>query len=255
MVVISPATGVKQSFYSAFADFLKQEGFMVITFDFGGIGESKRDNLRRFDTSASDWAKNDLNSVLLFVKENYPELPLNLIGHSIGGQLVGLAPASKYVDKLILVAVQSGYWRFWKGFSKVKMFVYWFMLFPILIRIFGYFPGKRFSSMEDLPKSMALEWSKWGRHPSYLFAYFNEQDLYFNKLKCEIIAYSSSDDFYAPEKSVDWMGYKYTNAKLKRIRLIPQENDLKNIGHFGFFRSKMKMLFWEPVVKDILLQK
>jgi predicted alpha/beta hydrolase len=40
ILIIASATGVKQSFYKKFADFVSTNGITVITFDYSGIGLS-----------------------------------------------------------------------------------------------------------------------------------------------------------------------------------------------------------------------
>jgi len=42
VVLIISATGVKQSFYSRFANYLCSQNVAVFTFDYGGIGDSKK---------------------------------------------------------------------------------------------------------------------------------------------------------------------------------------------------------------------
>lgn len=251
VVIISPATGVKQTYYAKFSEFLRSEGYIVVTFDFGGISESKFKSLKAFDTSASAWGNNDLEAVLKFYQAKYPKESTSIIGHSIGGQLIGLAASIEHIDKVILVAAQSGYWKFWKGFEKSKMYVIWNILFPILTRFFGFFPGKRLGIMEDLPKSMALEWRKWCVSPNYLFDHIHEASLNYSKLTCEIHSYSAIDDNYAPKEAVDWMTSKYINSTINRKHLIPKEIDSPKIGHFGFFKASMRSTIWKMILNDI----
>ena len=164
VVIICSATGVLQNYYEKFASFLQENNFTVYTFDYGGIGESLKNSLSKFNASASDWATNDIENVLLYAKEQNPNAKINVIAHSIGGQLLGLAPSYKIINKIILVASQSGYWKLWKGKGRLEMFFNWYILFPFLLTFFKYLPSKRISGMENLPKQMAAEWSNWGRH-------------------------------------------------------------------------------------------
>lgn len=254
LVIISPATGVRQTYYFKFSEFLRSEGYTVITFDFGGIGESKFKSLRKFDTSAAAWGFNDLEAVLKFYQEKYPEELTAIIGHSIGGQLIGLASSISNIEKVILIATQSGYWKFWTGFERFKMFVNWYLIFPALTRLFGFFPGKKLGVMEDLPKSMALEWRKWCVSPNYLFDHLDEKSLNYSKLQTEIHSYSASDDDYAPMEAVDWLSYKYENSVVHRTHLIPEEINCSKIGHFGFFKQKMKETIWKMILRDIRMK-
>lgn len=251
VLIISSATGVKQGFYKKFADFVSANGITVVTFDYSGIGLSLRQPIKQEKSSASDWGKNDLETVIKYTKENYPNAKITILGHSIGGQIIGLAKSSSEVQKLILVATQSGYWKLWKGLDKVKMWANWHILFPILINIFGYMPSKRISGMEDLPKNVAKQWSGWGRKPNYLFDEVAEQNLFFKNISVKTTVFSIENDFYAPKEAVDFFAKKYNNADIKRLHLLAKDYNTKHIGHFGIFRDKFESSLWKLLLDEI----
>lgn len=251
IVVIGSATGVKQGYYSNFAQFLAENGVTTYTFDYGGINLSKTKSLRVFDTSLTNWATNDLESLLLYVQKQHPEKKINYIGHSIGGQLLGLVPSNSLINNVILVASQSGYAPLWRGIGKAKMLFNWYLLFPILSRIFGYLPSKKLTGMEDLPKSMALEFASWGRQKEYLFHYKTEDELFFDQLQGHMSIYSCPNDEFAPKLAVDWLASKYSRDKKSRKHLNPKEYGEVTIGHFDFFKSKFMGSLWLEFLADI----
>lgn len=251
VVVIVPATGVKQSYYFKFADFLRNNGYVVFTFDYGGIGASRKGSLRDFHTSATAWAKNDLEAVIRYAGKKYPGAKQVLIGHSIGGQLIGLAPSSVLASRIVLIAAQNGYWKFWKGAGRLRMLLNWYFLFPVITKIFGYFPGKKLGVMEDLPKGMVREWRKWCVTPDYLFGYYEEESLFFHKVRGKLIVYSIEDDRFAPGEAVNWLSRKYAGTGMVRRHLIPADFGLEKIGHFGIFKSKNKSHFWNVLLGDM----
>lgn len=251
VLIISSATGVKQGFYKKFADFVSANGITVITFDYSGIGLSLKQPIKQIKSNASDWGKNDLEAVIKYTKENYPNAKITLLGHSIGGQIIGLTKSSSEVQKIILVAAQSGYWKMWKGLNRVKMWANWHILFPTLINVFGYMPSKRISGMENLPKNVAKQWSGWGRNPNYLFEGVSEQDLFFKNISVKAIAISIENDFYAPKDAVDFITEKYENADIKKLHLRPREYNAKDIGHFGIFREKFENTLWKLLMNEI----
>ena len=251
VLIISSATGVKQGFYKKFADFVSANGITVVTFDYSGIGLSLKKPIKQIKSCASDWGKYDLDSVIKFTKENYPNAKITLLGHSIGGQIIGLSKSSSEVQKIILVSAQSGYWKMWKGFDRLKMWANWNILFPIFINLFGYMPSKRFSGMENLPKNVAKQWSVWGRKPNYLFDEVSEQDLFFKNITVNVTAISIEDDFYAPKDAVDFLTGKYENAEITKLHLRPTEYDTSAIGHFGIFRERFEKTIWKLLVSEI----
>lgn len=250
VLIIASATGVKQGFYSKFASFISSHGITVITFDYLGIGLSRKQSIKHFKNNAADWGRHDLDAIIRFAKEKYRDAPLTLLGHSIGGQLVGLAPSSTEISKLILVAAQSGYWKFWRGTDRAKMWFNWHLLFPAMLGIFGYMPSKKISGMEDLPKNVATQWSDWGKKPNYLFDELHDEELFFNRITARTTSISIQNDFYAPQPSVDWLSQKFSKADVERLHLIPHEFDVKDIGHFGIFRERFKHNIW-----PLLLQR
>lgn len=250
-LIIASATGVKQTLYHKFSEFLSSQGIRVFTFDYGGIGDSKLASLKKFNTSASNWGKNDLEMVIQHVKTKHPDTPFSIMGHSIGGQLIGLAPSSPEAARVVLVAAQTGYWKYWKGMSKLRMFLTWHVLIPGLTKLSGYFPGKRIGSSEDLPKDMALEWMRWCRHPNYLFAFLPNASESYQAISCPLVSYSAQDDDYAPKVTVDWLTEHYSNATIERNHLIPKDLNTPKIGHFGFFRSKNKEAVWGQLLHSI----
>jgi predicted alpha/beta hydrolase len=251
ILIIASATGVKQSFYKKFADFVSTNGVTVITFDYSGIGLSLKKPIQQVVSNATDWGKNDLESIIKYAKENYPNAKITLLGHSIGGQLIGLAKSSSQVQKLILVAAQSGYWKLWKGNSKLMMWLNWHVLFPTLINIFGYMPSKKISKMENLPKRVAKQWNNWCKKPNYLFDEVSTNDLFFNSISTKILAISIENDFYAPKKAVDWFTAKYKNAEINKLHLKPSDYNTNIIGHFGVFSSKFMSNLWKLLYDEI----
>ena len=181
ILIIASAMGVKQSFYKNFSEFVETGGISVITFDYSGIGDSLNGNIKNHKDSLYSWGNNDLEAVITHTIEKFPHHKKVIIGHSVGGQLIGLAPSSIHLDKIILISAQSGYWGFWKGFNKIKMFLNWYLLFPTLTYFIGYMPSKRFSKMENLPANVAKEWAKWCRNLNYLFDYFSEEKIFLTK--------------------------------------------------------------------------
>jgi predicted alpha/beta hydrolase len=251
VVIIASATGVKQTFYQNFAEHLSQNGITVITFDYYGIGQSLGEPIKNIDTDVYDWGADNLEAVINFAKESFPGLKICLLGHSISGQLIGLAKSSLLADKIILVAAQTGHWKFWKGFSKYKMWANWHIVFPALTFLFGYFPAKIISRMENLPKAVALQWRKWCVSPNYLFDCIEASKIHYSKITTDILSLSIEDDTLAPKESVDWLTAKYSNARVERTHLLLNETGLKRIGHFGIFNLKAKDTVWQTMVDKI----
>src|SRR5215470_16416308 len=95
-VLLVGAMGVDQQYYGAFASWLAEQGFFVVTFDYRGMGDSRplryRESLRGFEADVSTWAARDVPAAVEFIAARIDGKPLLWLGHSLGGQILGLVP-------------------------------------------------------------------------------------------------------------------------------------------------------------------
>jgi len=252
-LIVSSATGVLQKFYSKFASFFATKGLVVYTFDYSGIGKSRSSisELKQNDVDLTDWGQNDQAAVVSFAKDQNPNAELILIVHSIGGQLVGLNPDFHKLDKVIMVASQTGYWKYFKGMHKPKMWLFWNVAIPFLTTFFGYFPAKKLGLFENLPKNMVYEWAKWGRQKEYMMSFYDRETYFFDAIKIPMLFLSFPDDIFAPRKAVDWLSDQYKVARQTRIHYRTEKEE-KQPGHFDFFKPAFQEPFWEGSLQWIL---
>ena len=243
-IIISSATGVLQKYYSRFASHFSSLGFTVYTFDYYGIGASNSKSIKHITANLNAWAF-DQAAVIKYAKETNPEHKIILITHSIGGQLMGLNAEIKLVDSVITIASQTGYWKYFKGFSRFRMFMFWYVLIPYTTPIFGYFPAKKLGLFENIPKQVAYQWRKWGIHPNYMFGHFKNTELYFSTVSCPVLILSFPRDLFASKASVDWLASKLTHAKVDRRHLIPADLNIKDVQHFGYFKKEYQDSLWK----------
>jgi predicted alpha/beta hydrolase len=157
-----------------------------------------------------------------------------------------LTPRNEQVRALVLVAVQSGYWRHWPGLKRYGMAMLWYCFMPGLTKLLSYGPMAAFKLGENLPKGVALQWARWGRTPHYIVDAAGQpirSD--FASFKAPVLSYSFADDSLAPKAAVDALMEYYENAPIERRHLQPGDIGSKAIGHFGFFRERYKTPLWE----------
>lgn len=243
VVVINGATGVRQRYYAHFAQWLVERGATVVTYDYRGIGKSRPHRLRGFQGRMRDWGEHDFEGVLRHVAHAFAGRELVVVGHSVGGQLIGMAPSGVGIARVVTVAAQVGSWRLWPGASKWAFAGLWYGLMPGLTRVMGYFPGQ-LGIGADLPREVALEWASWCRHDDYFLGHGVSRDGY-ERLAVPMLSFSFSDDGYAPKPAVDRLHSIYSRAQLERVHLAPRDVGVKSIGHFGFFRERFAPTLWE----------
>ncbi|MFQ5581644.1 MAG: alpha/beta fold hydrolase [Mariprofundaceae bacterium] len=249
-IIINPALAVPQTFYAPLAAFLANHGFYVVTYDYRGIAESRSDELVGSKIRMHQWGQLDLDTVFRWVKEKMTPKHIWLIGHSVGGQLVGLASHSKLLSGMVVVASQSGYWRNFAPAMQVTTFFLWHVLLPLLSIGRNSFPARLLGlASVDLPSGVAREWARWGRTPGYLFnpRYGFDLSAYRN-LQIPILAYSFTDDAIAPQTAVGVLLREYPNCNITHRHLSPEQLGVPSVGHFGFFREPVGASFWQETV-------
>ena len=244
-VIINAATGVKQAFYSRFASHLAAQGYVVLTYDYRGIGESVSLALNDKRLSMLAWGEQDFPAIIDWATDTYPALNWHCIGHSVGGQIIGLAHNHHKLTSSFGVAAQSGNWRNWPFKYQLSFAPVCYALIPTLSRLFGYFPGAIMGG-EHLPKHVALEWARWCRHRDYITdkngkayrPHFAAVDMLMHFLIID------DDLHFAPEKAVKALSEFYENADTSLSKTSKEERKNRFSGHFGFFRATAKDHLW-----------
>jgi predicted alpha/beta hydrolase len=245
-VTINAATAVPQRFSRSFAAFLCTKGYFVVVYDYRGTGASRPTSLRGFKAQASDWTLLDMAGVLDWVKEVHRPRRLFHVGHSFGGQTVGLLPNGDWIDAVVTLSSQSGYWRLQGGFQKLAVACHAYVTLPLLSSLFGYTPWSWIGPAEDIPKGVALQWSRWCRNPGYLLDDASLPLERIERFRAPILAYSFADDDWGTARAVDAMMGAYPNVTRRHV--APVEAGLSTIGHFGYFRPMSESL-WEEAVR------
>ena len=253
VVVVAGAMGVAQYHYAKFCLWLSTQGYSVVTFDYHGMGASVGEGVRHCSSGILDWAKYDCPRVIDFAQSVSTQSELIWIGHSVGGQIVGMLP-SAYAAKLtrvVTIACGSGYWLENALPLKRKAWLLWFFVAPISTFLYGYFPGKRLNMVGDLPKTVMQQWRRWCLNPEYsVGAEGPQMRASYAAVTTPIISLSFSDDEMMSRKNINSLHGFFTSSPKTMIRIKPQDIGLKRIGHLGWFKEKLKEQLWQ---KHVLL--
>jgi predicted alpha/beta hydrolase len=249
-VQINGATGVPRRYYRAYAQYLAAQGYAVLCYDYRGIGDSRWHGAVPAQIRMRDWGERDLAAMLQWLKQRYPQLPLYAIGHSAGGQLLGLAANNHLVDAALAIASQSGYWRLWPSRLQPLMAALWYGVLPAVVAVHGRVPAALMGS--ELPGGVAREWARWCRNPHYISdARGRPLREYFDACRGRMRFYAiADDDFYAPLAAVRALAGFYRHADTDVRVLDGRAHGLRRVGHFGFFRSDARVLW--PLTLDWL---
>jgi len=240
VVVIAAGVGLLQSEYSKYATYLASQGWLVVSFDYRGSGNSILDEKRQFSSCLRDWGKYDLDACIEWAdKQKMPRIVL--VAHSVGGQLIPFASNHSKIDAIIAVCSQKGYWKFWDGFRRIQLMFLWYFL-PVLVKLFGYLPLVLLGRGSNIPAGVASEWGRWGRNRDFVDEQGRSLNFKFADVSSRLLAISFTDDtFFAPMQAVDALNALYVNTELSHWRLSPEVLHCEAIGHSGFFRYPEKL--------------
>jgi predicted alpha/beta hydrolase len=252
-VVLAGATAVPARAYAALAETLASSGLTVLTFDYRGVAKSARGPVRAETATMADWGRLDLEGALGFVSGRYHGLPLLLLGHSVGGQLLGLAPTATALRGALLVGAQSGYWRNWDGTARLKTWLGWHLLLPSVTAALGYTPMRGLGMGENLPSGVGLQWARWGRHPLHLLSECSAQERErYARLGFPIRCYRFTDDDFAPQAAVDGLLGFYRGATTEVVLRSPKDAGAPSIGHFGWLKASFRETLWREMASWLL---
>jgi predicted alpha/beta hydrolase len=259
-VLINSATAVPRKIYRGFAGYLARRGCAVLTYDYRGIGDSRQKSMVGFNqpkslvgfkASMADWAALDVTAAVAWMRERYKTLPLNYVGHSFGGQALGLLANNSEVSRALLIAAQAGYWKLMASPERYRVYALLNFIGIPLARFMGYAPG--WSGIgEDLPKDAFLQWVHWVMSPRYLF---DDPKLTalpnFAKYQGAMRALCLSDDPWATRPAVELLCSGFTAIKPDILTITPADAAVTKIGHLGFFRAEHRDTLWRGAAEWI----
>jgi predicted alpha/beta hydrolase len=246
VVIVNCATGVQARFYHAYARFLAEHGYHAITYDYRGIGLSRPERLRGSGYRWRDWGEKDFAAVLAFARDCRPDLPVLVVGHSIGGFLPGYAANAGEISRMLTAGAQYAYWPDYRAGRRRALFLKWHVVMPALTIAAGYFPGRKLGWLEDLPRGVALEWALRRRAIESGLPESEKRDLRgrFASVSAPILAVSVSDDDFATPAAMRRALSYYAGSERQAVMLEPGDLGQTAVGHFDLFRAHHAAGFW-----------
>lgn len=251
-VLIAPAMGVPASYYDDFAAWLARQGALVLAFDYRGMGASRparyARSLKGLEADVRTWAERDAAAALAHLERLVPRgTPLHWLGHSLGGQILGLVPNRERVASMVTVGCGSGYWL--ENARPLRRYVWWlwYVVVPLTLPLFGYFPGRTLRKVGDLPAGVMAQWRRWCLHRDYLMAEGDEVRQRYARVRTPILSLSFTDDEFMSARNTESIHGFYARAPRTMKRIAPHEVGAERIGHFGFFRRRFESTLWPQV--------
>ncbi len=253
-LLIAPAMGVEQRYYADFAQWMAAQGWLVLSFDYRGMGASRpaemRGSLKGLEADIRLWAERDASAALgeLDRRLGGAERPIHWLGHSLGGQILGLLPNRERVSRAITVGTGSGYWR--ENSAGLRRYVWWlwYVIVPLSLPLFGYFPGRRLRKVGDLPRGVMAQWRRWCLDRDYMMGEGGTAlRAQYAALRAPMLSLAFTDDEFMSRRNTESLHGFYAGAQPELRRIAPADVGVRRIGHFGFFRKHFEASLWPQV--------
>ncbi|WP_054813864.1 alpha/beta hydrolase family protein [Nocardia arizonensis] len=237
VVLIIPAMAMKARNYLALAKALHAQGLSVATCDLRAHGEAVPALGEHKDFGYREMLEIDMPALVGAVHDRFPQAPVYLFGHSIGGQLA-LLFASAEADRVAgVVTIGTGtvFWyafgprRWWEALSQIQ----WI---GMVSRVKGHWPGGVLIPA-PMPGGVMIDWS-WHSLTSYYRPKGSKRryNTLLARLTLPVLPISLSEDVLGPKSNVDFLASRMRRARLSRWH-IDENSAVANRDHFMWIKD------------------
>jgi predicted alpha/beta hydrolase len=244
-LVLHGATGAPAGYYRGFAEWAARErDLAVLTYDYRDFGASLRRPLRGSTATLADWGRLDQAAALSALSRMYPDTPLWVLGHSVGGLWMGWHEAMVRVSRAITIGAGLTHVTDHPWHYQWKARVFWSP--PVS----GYLPGKLVGLGADLPRGVYEDWRRWcitrGWHLSDVGRSLPLPEP--TRVTARLRMIAVADDDLVPPEAVWRARALYPEAEKEQKVLRPGDFGLKSIGHIPPFTRRNAVLW--PAILD-----
>lgn len=258
VAIVMSAIGASRHRYAPFAAHLARAGWTVVTFDYRGIGDSREHRRHAPEPTLIAWGEQDLRAVIEWADRELRPTRIIAVAHSIGGQLLALAPNHHRLAKVVAVSTPRPFWRLWSGPYRHVVHLFFWLMIPAVVALLGRLP-MRLARLHDLPGGVARDWAHTSLHldsaldepnPRADDERYRRQREGFARYRTPTLVLSFADDHYiAPRPTVDLLvSTFYAHAPCVRLHVEPAAHGIASIGHSGFFDGHVPVSWWDHVL-------
>ncbi|WP_124093948.1 alpha/beta fold hydrolase [Burkholderia gladioli] len=243
-VLINSALGTPRARYDAFARFLAEAGFSVLSYDNRGIGGSRTAVGDADRVRLRQWGEADLPAALDCLAARLPEARQFAVGHATGGRLLGLAPNLGQLSGIVTIAAGTAYRGDARGLAGIRLALAGYLTVPLAGRLLSRVPGRLLLGAEaDVPAGIARDWARGCRQAGGdLDAEGLASRAGFEAYRGPLLAYAVEDDPLAPSAAVSALHRQFIHAEVESRWIAPHPGHAP-IGQAGYFREDNRGLW------------
>ncbi|MFC8044634.1 alpha/beta fold hydrolase [Nocardia sp. NPDC057353] len=237
VVLILPAMAMKAKHYLTLATSLRAEGLSVATTDLRAHGEATPALGEHRDFGYREMIETDLPAIATAVGERFPDAPLFLFGHSLGGQLALLFASAEpeRVAGVGIIGTGTVFWyafgprRWWEALSQIQ-YIGW------VARRTGQWPGGVLIPA-PMPGGVMRDWSMHS-----LTSYYRPKgsarryNSLLRKLTKPVLVISLDEDVLGPKSNVDFLVRRMPSARVTRWH-VDADSGVANRDHFTWVKD------------------
>ncbi|MCL6416774.1 alpha/beta fold hydrolase [Aestuariirhabdus sp. Z084] len=237
IILCMPAMGVRADYYQALAQALCDSGLNAATADLRGIGASSVRASRRVNFGYGEMLQQEWPAMLNSLREIFPENPVYLLGHSLGGQLntLFLADNADQVDGMILIAACNIHF---KGFHRPLRTLLATQFLFLVSQVMGYLPGKQLGFGGREARQLIKEWAHCARTGHYkLKSHDDTLEEKLAEVRLPVMAISFEEDWMAPRQAVIKLYDKLATADITHQHLDGKALGIERLNHFNWAKE------------------
>ena len=246
--VIHGATGVPWDYYTPFAEWVADQGFACLTYAYRSDGQDVA-SIKSSTVTMSDWGIAGQNAALNTLTTRFPDLPIRVIGHSLGGFMTMFHDQTARVERLSAICSGPAYWRRAPRHALLPTWLFWYVLGPVSMATLGYVSKRFLGATDHLPSSAFRQWKRWCTNPDLHMRDWGkllpqpDAEAFAGRLNLVALA----DDHMIPPPVVADLARFYPAAQASFKTLDPADIGPKLIGHLAVFRPRAKQ-FWPELL-------
>lgn len=247
-IVLHGATAVPRDYYARFAGWVaRQCQAAVLIYDYRDCGHSALGPVSRARTDMADWMIHDQGAALAWMAATHPDLPLEVIGHSLGGLGAPFHPQAAKLHRLTAVASGPAHWSRHPLAFMPKALAFWYLLGPLMAVLLGRLPGWVLGQAADIPAPAYWQWRRWCVRRGFYRREWGRQlpqpDL--TRMTGHVRLIAIADDPMIPPPVAHDLAQFYPAAQVERLVI----GEGRAIGHLRIFSERCRDL-WPLLVAD-----